>query len=79
MNALGKCCSVHGVAYVLVLVGALNWGLVGIGGFMGKELNLVNMLLGTWPMVEWIVYILVGLSALAMITMYPCKYCKDTH
>ncbi len=75
MNAVGKCCSVHGIAYVLVLVGAVNWGLVGIGGFVGKNLNLVNLLLGTWPMVEWVVYILVGLAAVVMLFQPSCTLC----
>lgn len=76
MNTVGKCCSVHGIAYVLVLVGAVNWGLVGLGGFIGRNLNLVNLLLGSWPMVEWVVYILVGLSALAMLSQRSCSYCQ---
>ena len=46
-------------AKTLVLVGALNWGLVGAGGW-----NLVEMILGSWPAVVRLVYILVGLSAL---------------
>jgi len=46
------------LAHVLVLVGALNWGLVGLLG-----LNVVNMLLGSVPMAEKVVYILIGLSA----------------
>ena len=77
MNALtGKCCGVHGVGYMLVLVGALNWGLVGLGGFIGRNLNLVNLLLGKWPVVEWIVYILIGLSAVAMCLQSACAQCK---
>lgn len=60
------------VAYILLVVGGLNWGLVGLGGFLGKNLNVVNMLLGTWPQVEWVVYILVGLSA-----VYGLLMCKD--
>lgn len=55
------------IAGILVIIGGLNWGLVGIGGFLGRELNVVNMILGSWPQVEWIVYILVGLSALVKI------------
>ncbi|HEY1042138.1 MAG TPA: DUF378 domain-containing protein [Candidatus Paceibacterota bacterium] len=55
------------VAFILVIVGALNWGLVGLGGFMGSEWNLVNMLFGAWPMVEWIIYVLVGLSAIVLL------------
>ncbi len=41
----------------LVLVGALNWGLVGFFGF-----NLVTTLFGGLPSIEKIVYILVGLA-----------------
>ncbi len=50
------------VAKILVIIGALNWGLVGIGDFAGSNLNVVNLLLGSWPTVESIVYILVGLA-----------------
>ena len=49
---------------VLLIIGGLNWGLVGLGGFFGGNWNVVNLLLGTWPTVEWIVYILVGLAGL---------------
>jgi len=46
------------IAFVLVLLGALNWGLVGL-----FNVNLVTMVLGTMPGAEKIVYILIGLSA----------------
>ena len=55
--------NIHMVAWILVMVGALNWGLVGLGGFMGGNWNLVNLIFGSWPMLEWLVYILVGASA----------------
>ncbi|TSC79334.1 MAG: hypothetical protein G01um101425_614 [Candidatus Peregrinibacteria bacterium Gr01-1014_25] len=61
-------------ACLLVLVGAINWGLVGLGGFLGMNLNVVNLLLGTWPQVEWIVYILVGLAG-AFKVLKCCKSC----
>jgi uncharacterized protein len=48
---------------VLLLVGGLNWGLVGLGGFLERDLNLVHWLVGSWPTVEWLVYLLVGLMA----------------
>ncbi len=66
------------IAFILTIVGGLNWGLVGVGGFMGQELNLVNMLLGAWPQVEWLVYILVGLSALWLAVMHKsdCRMCS---
>lgn len=48
------------VMMLITLVGSLNWGLVGLGGFLKMNLNLVNLLLGSWPTVEWVVYLLVG-------------------
>ena len=50
------------VAYVLVLVGALNWGLVGAFKF-----NLVETLLGDMTTLARIVYVLVGLSAVYLV------------
>lgn len=47
---------------VLVVVGALNWGLVGV-----FEWNLVTELVGQWPMAERVVYILVGVAGLWML------------
>lgn len=69
-------CTVHMIAWWLMVIGAINWGLVGIGGFMGQNWNVVNMLLGNWPQVEWVVYILVGASAVAMLFKDSCSMCK---
>ena len=49
-------------AYVLTLIGALNWGLVGAFDF-----NLVTALLGEDTLLTKITYILVGISALAFM------------
>ena len=65
-------CNVCTVGYWLIIIGALNWGLVGLGGFLGRDLNVVNMLLGSWPQVEWAVYILVGVAAVVK----ALKLCK---
>ena len=67
-----KKCTLAFIAWLLVVIGALNWGLVGAFGF-----NLVNYLLGAWPKVENIVYILVGLSALVSVFGCRCQTCKD--
>ena len=57
------------VAWWLVIIGALNWLLVGLGGFLGggANWNLVNMVFGAWPMLEWLVYVLVGLSGVWLL------------
>lgn len=58
--------------FTLVLVGALNWGLVGLFNF-----NLVTALLGGLGL-ETIAYILVGLSAVyvGVTHMNDCKICS---
>ncbi|MCR4281120.1 MAG: DUF378 domain-containing protein [Candidatus Kaiserbacteria bacterium] len=60
----------HGVAFILLVVGGLNWGLTALG------FNVVNMLLGSWPAVETIVYLLVGISAIYIAVTHK-KDCKD--
>ncbi len=65
------------LAFLLLVVGGLNWGLVGLGGFMGGDWNVVNMILGSWPQVEWAVYVLVGLSAVWLVLTHKkeCMMC----
>ena len=64
--------SLHMVAFILTIVGALNWGLVGLFSF-----NLVSVIFGSWPTVETVVYILVGVSAVYLIATHKgdCKIC----
>ncbi len=71
--------ALHKIAFILLAIGGLNWGLIGLGGFMNANWNLVHYLLGSWPSVEWIVYILVGLSTLLLIFthMKDCKTCAS--
>ena len=55
------------VAYVLLVIGGLNWGLVGVGNFAGGNWDLVNLILGGVPVLRDIVYIVVGLAAIYAI------------
>lgn len=64
-------CIGHKISCALVVIGALNWGLVGIN----PNYNLVHMILGSWSMVERVVYILVGLAGIMMIVGCKCKKC----
>lgn len=70
----------HKLAFILLAVGGLNWGLVGLGGFLDSNLNVVNLLLGSWPVVEWIVYILVGVAAVVEVVGHKkgCKHCSPS-
>jgi len=63
--------SLHMVTFVLVVVGAINWGLTALGW------NVVEMILGSWPGVLMVVYLLVGLSGLHQVFTHKssCKEC----
>lgn len=66
-----KPCWLHKVAFVLLFIGGLNWGLVGAFNW-----NLVEVLLGQWPVLLMVVYVLVGVSALVSLFACHCKACK---
>lgn len=62
----------HILTFTLVVIGALNWGLVGL-----LNLNLVSAILGSSPSLEKLVYILVGASAVYVFLTHKndCKVC----
>ncbi len=50
------------ISLVLVIVGGLNWGLLGL-----LEFDLVAAIFGSMSVISRVVYVLVGLAALVMI------------
>lgn len=60
------------IAWVLVVVGGLNWGLVG-----ALDYNLVDSLFGVDSMVATTVYVLVGLAAVYSIVALVAKLGKS--
>ncbi len=70
----------HKIAFCLLVIGGLNWGLVAIGYWMGTNWNVVNLLLGSWPTIENLVYLLVGLSALSILFKHKgdCRECNPS-
>lgn len=52
------------IALVLVIIGAINWGLIGVFNF-----NLVEMIFGDMTIIARIVYALVGISGLWAIKL----------
>lgn len=47
------------IALLLIIIGAINWGLVGLFNF-----NLVDTIFGTASLISRIIYVLVGISGL---------------
>jgi len=53
---------VNQIALVLVIIGALNWGLIGLFNF-----DLVAALFGTMSVLSRTIYVLVGLSSILAV------------
>ncbi len=47
------------IALVLIIIGAINWGLIGLFNF-----NLVDTIFGTMSIISRVIYSLVGISGL---------------
>ena len=61
------------IAFWLVFIGALNWGLVGLFNF-----DLVAFLLGDMTIWTRIVYVIVGFAALIYgALVYACRYSEE--
>jgi hypothetical protein len=56
--------SIDWVAFVLVIIGGINWGLIGFFGF-----DLVAAIFGGTSILTRIIYILVGLAAVWLIAV----------
>ena len=50
---------IYKIALVLIIIGAINWGLIGIFKF-----NLVDTIFGTMSVISRIIYTLVGISGI---------------
>jgi uncharacterized membrane protein YuzA (DUF378 family) len=65
---MAKMNTVDWIAIILLIVGGLNWGLVGI-----FQWDLVQAVLGSIPILQRIVYVLVGLAAIYKIYVLAAK------
>ncbi|MDY3249237.1 MAG: DUF378 domain-containing protein [Candidatus Choladocola sp.] len=52
-------------ALTLVIIGAVNWGLIGF-----FRLDLVNLLFGNMTWIARIIYSLIGISGLYLLSLY---------
>ncbi len=60
------------IALLLVVIGAINWGLMGL-----MNMNLVATIFGAMSTLSKAVYVLVGLSGLYVgVTMLPKEFSK---
>ena len=52
-------------ALTLVIIGAVNWGLIGI-----FKLDLVNLIFGNMTWMSRVIYTLIGISGLYLLSLY---------
>lgn len=66
--------NLHMVTFPLLVVGGLNWGLVGL-----FDLDVVMTVFGAWPSLVTLIYVLVGLSAVYEMATHKaqCKGCVN--
>jgi uncharacterized membrane protein YuzA (DUF378 family) len=64
--------ALHMIAFILLIIGGLNWLLVAFGW------NLVDAIFGMGSVISQIIYILVGLSAILILFTHKkdCKMCS---
>ena len=64
--------TIHSIAFILVIVGGLNWLLVGLTGW-----DVGSIFGGQGALISRIVYVLVGVSAIYLVGTHKadCKNC----
>lgn len=63
------------LAYVILVIGAINWGIYGVSRFFNKSFDLIAWIFGNGsasglinvPTIGYVIYVLVGLSGLYAI------------
>jgi len=55
----------HAIVLTLVIIGGINWGLIGLFDY-----NLVDAIFGTMSLISRVIYTLVGVAAIWSIAFY---------
>ncbi len=71
-------CGGHMCSGLLLVIGGINWGLVGVAMLVNETANwnVINLVFGGVPTLEAIIYIVIGLAGLMMLVKSQCKGCK---
>jgi uncharacterized membrane protein YuzA (DUF378 family) len=66
------------VAVILLIIGGLNWGVIGLFnlGLDFFNFDLVKLLFGSFPILVHLVYVLFGVAALYKIYVITAKKCS---
>ncbi|MBU5455092.1 DUF378 domain-containing protein [Caproiciproducens sp. MSJ-32] len=56
---------IDNIALILVIIGAINWGLIGFFDF-----NLVEAIFSTMPAISRVIYAIVGIAGLYCLSLF---------
>jgi uncharacterized membrane protein YuzA (DUF378 family) len=65
--------AIYSFTFFVTCLGAVLWGLVGIGGFIGKNLNAISFISRGNSVFEYSLYTIVGVSAVVYIWLSSRK------
>ncbi len=63
--------SIQSISQILLIIGGINWGLVGL-----LDINLVSALFGDMTSLSRVIYTIVGLAGIYAL-MDMCNMCKS--
>ncbi len=66
--------TIQKIALVFTIIGALNWGLIGL-----FEFNLVETIFGNMDMIERVIYSIVGVCGLINLGIYFMDLDENKH
>lgn len=72
-----KGCTSSTIGYYLVVIGAINWGLVGLGDLFGANWNLVYLVFGRMMWAEALVYLAIGVAGVVTLVGCRCHTCAS--
>lgn len=72
--AAGRTTTIGAISLILLIIGGLNWGLVGLADF-----DLVAAIFGEGSMLSRIVYIIVGIAAIVAAVLFARLVRVDPH
>jgi len=72
-----KCCGSK-TALWLAGIGAINWGIYGVAGLMGKSFDLVTWITFGQTWLANIIFVVVGIAGIVALWGCKCSMCKVT-
>lgn len=55
------------ISFLFIVLGGISWGLIAVGSFLGRDLNLVAKLSAGNITIEYILYSLIGIFTLVFV------------